>query len=87
MASSVINQWFIIYKPSIILQAITIAIMYLVLTIYVSSLHIMASLSGRLLGIPYSKTIKSISHENKQWALNRKAITFELQGIFTIPTY
>ena len=32
MASNVINQWFINYKPLIILEAIMLAIMYLVLT-------------------------------------------------------
>ena len=32
MASNVINRWFINYKPSSILEAITLAIMYLLLT-------------------------------------------------------
>ena len=32
MASNVINQWFINYKPSIILEAIMLAITYLVVT-------------------------------------------------------
>ena len=63
MAFNVINQWFINYKPSIILEAITLAVMYLVLTS--DHLCIVASLSGRLLGIPYLKIIESVSHENK----------------------
>ena len=32
MASNIINRWFINYKPSIILETITLAIVYLVLT-------------------------------------------------------
>ena len=61
MASNVINRWFINYKPSIILEAITLAIMYLVLT----GDHLFVSWHCYQVGIPHSKTIQLVSHENK----------------------
>ena len=86
MASNVINQWFINYKPLIILEAITLAIMYLVLT----SDHLFVSLHRYQVvceEFHARKQSNQFSVKTKQWAFNRKAITFKLQGIFTIPTY
>ena len=65
MASNVINRWFINYKPSIILEATTLAIMYLVLT----SDHLFVSWHRYQVGCEEFHTRKqsnhAVSHENK----------------------
>ena len=76
MASNVINQWFINYKPSTILEAIMLTIMYLVLT----SDHLFISWHCYQLDPVEFHTRKQSNQfpmRTKQWAFNRKAITFE----------
>ena len=81
MASNVINRWSINYKPSIILEAITLAIMYLV----IASDHLFVLWHPYQVGCEEFHTRKQSDQfpmRTKQWGFNRK-----LQGIFTIPTF
>ena len=60
-----ISWWFINYEALTILEAIMLAIMCLVLTSDHLFVLIVSLLGGYVLRISHSKTIKSISHENK----------------------
>ena len=77
MASNVINQWLINYKPSIILEAIMLAIMYLVLT----NDHIFISWHRYQVVCEEFHTRKQsnqFSMRTNQWAFNRKGHNFTL---------
>ena len=81
MASNVINRWFIKYKPLIILEAITLAIMYLVLT----SDHLFVSWHRYQVGCEEFHTRKQSNRFPKQWAFNRKGHNFRTTRNFHCP--
>ena len=84
--TNVINQWFINYKPLIILEAVTLTIMYLVLT----SDHLFVLWHCYQVDceeLHARKQSNQFPMRTKNGHLIEKGITFELQGIFTIPTY
>ena len=75
MISNVINWWFINYKPSIILEAIMLAVMYLVL----SSDHLLVSWHRYQVSCEKFHTFKQLNQfpmRTKQWAFNRKGHNF-----------
>ena len=84
MASNVINRWFINYKTSIILEAITLAIMYLVLT----SDRLFVSWHHYQVGCEKFHTRKQsiqFPMRTKQWAFNRKGHNFRTTKNFHYP--
>ena len=84
MASNVINQCFINYKPLIILEAITLAIMYLVLT----SDHLSVSWHRYQVGCEEFHARKQSNQfpvRTKQWVFNRKGHNFRTTGKFHYP--
>ena len=71
MASKVINRWFIKHKPLITIEAITLAIMDLVLT----SDHVFVSWHRYQVGCEGFHTQKQLNQfpmRTKQWAFNSK---------------
>ena len=86
MASNVINQWFINFKPLIILEAIMLAIKYLVLTsdhLFVLWHRYQVSCEE----LHARKQLNQFPMRTKQWAFNRKGHNFRTTKNFTIPTY
>ena len=71
MASNVINRWFKNYRPSILLKAITLAMMYLILT----SNHLFVLWHRYQVGCEEFHNRKQSNQfpmRTKQWAVNRK---------------
>ena len=84
MASNVINQWFINYKPSIILEGNTLPIMSLVLT----NDHLFVLWHPYHVGCEEFHTQKQLNQFRmriKQWAFNIKGHNFQTTRNFHYP--